>query len=225
MADAVNFEPIGLTPDSFKNMQLNSGMFVVGLDSSTITPATTAEEFATMLEEAVAKLKGQPVRGHAEAELSIGIPAFIPESYIEDRQERLRYYKLLSSAQDGPLQEEVEAEMRDRFGVFPPELVNFAAVLAFKRMLADLCVHKADIYPDKVKLAFEQESLIDPAALVAFVTARRAEGLNVRLQPPAILELPLEPVKAKDKVTDATAVVYADALEKTQGLLAAIRTM
>lgn len=43
----------GLTPESFKNMQLNAGMFVVGMDSSTITAATTAEEFADMLEAAV----------------------------------------------------------------------------------------------------------------------------------------------------------------------------
>lgn len=44
----------GLTPESFKNMQLNAGMFVVGMDSSTITAATTAEEFADMLDAAVA---------------------------------------------------------------------------------------------------------------------------------------------------------------------------
>lgn len=44
----------GLTPESFKNMQLNAGMFVVGMDSSTITATTTAEEFADMLDAAVA---------------------------------------------------------------------------------------------------------------------------------------------------------------------------
>lgn len=47
------FEPIGLTPDSFKNMQLNAGMFVVDMDTSSITAATTADEFGTMLQAAV----------------------------------------------------------------------------------------------------------------------------------------------------------------------------
>lgn len=47
------YEPIGLTPDSFKNMQLNAGMFVVDMDTSTVTASTTAEEFGEMLREAV----------------------------------------------------------------------------------------------------------------------------------------------------------------------------
>lgn len=42
----------GLTPDSFKNMQLNAGAFFVGIDSSTITGATTATEFGQMLVDA-----------------------------------------------------------------------------------------------------------------------------------------------------------------------------
>lgn len=53
MAQKANFEPIGLTPDSFKNMQLNAGMFLIGLDSTTITASTTAEDFADMIETAV----------------------------------------------------------------------------------------------------------------------------------------------------------------------------
>lgn len=48
------YEPLGLTPDSFKNMQLNAGMFVIGLDTTSLTSTTTADEFATTLEAAVA---------------------------------------------------------------------------------------------------------------------------------------------------------------------------
>lgn len=47
----------GLTPDSFKNMQLNAGAFFIELDTSSITKTTTAAEFGIMLEEAVAENK------------------------------------------------------------------------------------------------------------------------------------------------------------------------
>lgn len=53
MANGANYEPIGLTPSSFSNMQLNAGLFVVGLDSSTLKKDTTAEEFSTLLQSAV----------------------------------------------------------------------------------------------------------------------------------------------------------------------------
>ena len=47
------YNPVGLTPDSFKNMQLDAGAFFIGIDSSVITPTTTAEEFALILQQAV----------------------------------------------------------------------------------------------------------------------------------------------------------------------------
>lgn len=63
MADGLvvsGYNPVGLTPESFKNMQLDAGAFFVGLDTSEIEidPATkkvgmTAEEFAIILQEGV----------------------------------------------------------------------------------------------------------------------------------------------------------------------------
>jgi len=43
-----------LTPDSFKDMQLGAGAFFKGIDSSVIDPTTTADEFADILDEALA---------------------------------------------------------------------------------------------------------------------------------------------------------------------------
>jgi transcription-repair coupling factor (superfamily II helicase) len=147
--------------------------------------------FLEMLEEAVAKLKGQPVQNNVETELSLGIPAFIPETYMEDAKERLRYYKSLSTAQDDALQREITLEIRDRFGPMPQELENFAAVLAFKRFLGQAAVSKADIFADKLRLSFSAGSPVAPEALIAFVMERQKQGLAVKLHPPAVLELPL----------------------------------
>ncbi len=143
--------------------------------------------FLEMLEEAVAKLRGRPVQSHVETELSLGIPAFIPESYMGDSKERLRYYKLLSSAQNDDMSRDVEFEMRDRFGPLPLELEHFSAVLAFKRVLTAWGVLKADIFPDKLRISFGEGTKLDPAKLVAFVAA----NTGLRLQPPAILEIPI----------------------------------
>lgn len=147
--------------------------------------------FLEMLEEAVAKLKGEPLRSCQETELSLGVPAFIPEDYMAESKERLRYYKLLSSAQDEESQRDTVFEIRDRFGPLPPELENFTAVLAFKRFLSSACVQKADIFPDKVRLAFAEGAGLEPARIVEFVTTMQARGVNARLHPPAVLELPL----------------------------------
>lgn len=147
--------------------------------------------FLEMLEEAVAKVKGQPLQSNIETELSLGVPAFIPESYMTDAKERLRYYKMLSSAPDEESQNDTVFEMRDRFGALPAELENFTAVLKFKRFVSGLGVQKADIFPDHVRLAFMENAGIDPGRLIAFVMDLQQKGTHVRLTPPAVLDLPV----------------------------------
>ena len=126
--------------------------------------------YLEMLEEAVARLKGDSRLEIKETELSIGIPALIPANYIQDSTQRLKYYKALSSAPDAKTQEDVELELRDLFGPLPDELINFIAVLVLKRLLTKLQVAKADIYESKLKLSWMGASeAIDPAIFVTWV--------------------------------------------------------
>ncbi len=159
--------------------EVQSGhMLKVGLDM-----------YLEMLEEEVARLKGEPIGNRLQTELNIGIAAHIPEDYIDDGSERLAYYKKLSSATEAAEQEHIELEMRDRFGHFPPKLEAFLSILNFKRHLGALGVQKADIFADKVRLTWpEKAELIAPATLVAWVAERVGAA---RLIPPAILEVSL----------------------------------
>ncbi|MGX7948530.1 transcription-repair coupling factor [Oleidesulfovibrio alaskensis] len=145
--------------------------------------------YLEMLEEEVARLKGEPVRDDVQTELNIGITAHIPEGYMDDGRERLKYYKALSSAADGAAQESIELEMRDRFGHFPQELQAFLGILRLKRYLGTLDVQKADIFADKVRLTWaENAGAVSPATLVGWVAERAGRA---RLVPPAIMEIQL----------------------------------
>lgn len=176
---------------AMEDLRLRGAGNILGESQSGHMNRLGLELFLEMLEEAVAKLKGQRVRTCQETELSLGIPAFIPEGYMADSKERLRYYKLLSSAPDESTQRDIVFEIRDRFGALPQELENFTAVLAFKRYLTAVCVHKADIFPDKIRVSFGKGADLDPSRLIGFVTSMQENGAAVRLHPPAVLELPL----------------------------------
>ncbi len=54
MSNTTAYTPIGLTPDSFKEMQLGAGAFFVDIDSAVITKDTTAADFAEILQTALA---------------------------------------------------------------------------------------------------------------------------------------------------------------------------
>ena len=148
--------------------------------------------YLEMLEEAVARLKGTPVTQDVETELNLGLPAHIPQSYIEDGRERLRCYKALTSATSGAAREEVALSMRDRFGSFPQELANFIAVLDFKQFLSRLQVRRADIYLDHVRLVWgDGQTAVQPERILQLVASMK----EARMLPPAALMLPLPPDK------------------------------
>ena len=146
--------------------------------------------YLEMLEEEVRRLKGEESLIAVETELNIGVNAHIPETYITDGRERLRFYKMLSSAVDAVMLQDLELEMRDRFGPLPEELSNFLGVLLFKRFLMSMQVQRADIFKDKVRLVWGDKSdAVSPAALVEWVGARAS---SARLVPPACLEFRME---------------------------------
>ena len=146
--------------------------------------------FLEMLSEEVRRLKGEPVKERTEPELTLGVPARIPERYVPEASDRLRLYKALSTAASEEGLAELMAEMRDRFGPPPDEVENFRAVLALKQVLSRLGVTKAEVAPSRLMVSFEAEgAAVAPEKLVEYVGAR---GNGVRLLPPGKLALPLD---------------------------------
>lgn len=167
--------------------------------------------YLEMLEEAVGKIRGLPQKEYIETELNLGISAHIPENYIADGRERLRYYKALSSSREPGEREEIIQAMRDRFGHFPEELENFLAVLDFKSFIGELQVEKADIHKNSVKLVWSQNQTgINVVGIVKLVS----ENPEIKLLPPAILSIPI-PEK----------MGLSEGLKKVRSLLEPLRNM
>jgi transcription-repair coupling factor (superfamily II helicase) len=72
-----------------------------------------------LIAEAIERLTGKEPR--RETSLKFSAPAFIPESYLADQTLRMAYYTRLSEARTVQEIDDIEDEMRDRFGPLPPE--------------------------------------------------------------------------------------------------------
>ncbi len=142
--------------------------------------------FLEMLEEEVARIKGEPTKQRLEPEMNIKVPAYIPESYVLDSAMRLQYYKELSSCKKSEDLQNLEEEMADRFGPFPLEMETFFGVLRLKIVLTNLGAVRADLLPDRlIAIWVEGENSLDIDALLAWIGVREC----ARLLPPAKLEV------------------------------------
>ncbi|WP_320169693.1 transcription-repair coupling factor [Maridesulfovibrio sp.] len=143
--------------------------------------------FLEMLDEEVRRLKGDESAPSAEPELNFVFRAHLPEEFVPDGRERLRYYRALSSAATEARIEELAAEIKDRFGHFPEAVENFISVLYLKRTLARLGVIRADLFPSRAVLLWdEKNNPVDPARLIGWVGEQDGKA---RLKPPAGLEI------------------------------------
>lgn len=167
--------------------------------------------YLEMLEEEVAKIKGEAKKIIAEPEMNIGVGAYIPDSYIADSRERLKYYKILSSASDPREREETILDLRDRFGAFPQELKNFLAILEFKSVIATMGVEKADVHQDAIKLAWNKDQTsVDPERAARLVM----DNPDIKLLPPAGLKIPLRSDLTLDEALPAVSEMTRSLLDE-----------
>jgi len=64
--------------------------------------------------------------------IDLPLPAFIPASYVPDESLRLQLYRRLAEITTHPEIEEIQVELRDRFGLIPEELENLLYQLRLK---------------------------------------------------------------------------------------------
>jgi transcription-repair coupling factor (superfamily II helicase) len=140
------------------------------------------ELYQSMLEEAVAALRGGE---HTEApdqwspQISLGAAVLIPESYVADLQLRLGLYRRLSALTTRGEIDAFGAELVDRFGALPQEVVHLLDVVEIKILARAAGLAQVDAGPKGAVLAFRKNAFANPAGLVAFLQTSRG---NAKLQ-------------------------------------------
>ncbi len=182
---------------AMEDLRLRGAGNILGEAQSGHLARVGLDMYLEMLEEAVARAKGE---GEAlrsqDVEINLGLPAYIPESYIEDGKERLKYYKMLSCAFESSRRNSIEMELRDRYGQLPSELLTFMEVLDFKYEMKNIGVYKADIYADRVKVSFmDGQRKVEAETLIKFIQKYTE---SAKLYPPASLEIQLKDFVGKE---------------------------
>ena len=106
--------------------------------------------YFSLIGEAIERLTGRETRRDTALELSA--PAFIPEGYLPDPTIRMAYYTRLSEARLIHEIDDIEDEMRDRFGPPPPEATNLLDGHRIRLWASERGYDGVVYSPDMVKL-------------------------------------------------------------------------
>src|SRR6185295_12209596 len=155
------------------DLEIRGAGNLLGKQQSGHITAVGLELYTHMLEQAVRELRGEPEQAEIEPEVQLGIPAFIPETYIADVSQRLVVYKRMAGIRGMPDLESIAEELVDRYGPLPPLVDTLLKVMELRRWLKDLRIARARRRGEGVVLEFDPATPVTPERLVDLVRASK----------------------------------------------------
>jgi len=174
---------------AMRDLEIRGAGNLLGSEQSGHIAAVGYELYCQLLEEAVHRLKNQPIERVAPAHLEFGISAYIPSSYINSSRQRMEIYRRISACQNGADVEQLRRDVADAFGK-PPPMLDRLLLLAENRLLAgkwqiqSMILHKPDIIITPKDMQLAEQVFAGAPGLVRLVDG---EQIYWRL-PPNYLE-------------------------------------
>jgi transcription-repair coupling factor (superfamily II helicase) len=138
------------------------------------------ETYAQILEEAVAELRGEPIHRELDPEITVDLPAFLPDDYLPDTGQRLDFYRRLAQARD---EDDVRAtleELQDRYGPLPDEARLLGEVMVDKTLVRALGAQAYELTATRLVLTLGEGARLDPGKVLALV---HGKGSRWKLAP------------------------------------------
>ena len=162
------------------------------------------ELYNQMLEETICRMRGEEMTERVEPEINLKVPAFIPESYVKDANQRLVIYKKLTQAESEDDVLDVQNEVSDRFGAYPLATSYLFEIMKLRVMLKRLLVRQIDYDGRHVIISFHPRTPASPDTIISMM---RSEPKKYQFTPDYRLTCALTGTAFEDIITAARKVL------------------
>src|SRR5207237_323640 len=132
------------------DLEIRGAGNLLGEGQSGSIAAIGLELYTQLLEEAVAEMRGEPLKVQVEPEVILPLAALIPDDYVPDVHQRLVFYKRFSVAQTPDELQDLRAELVDRYGEAPEEVDNLSELMLLKIDMRELQLRTLETGPGRV---------------------------------------------------------------------------
>jgi transcription-repair coupling factor (superfamily II helicase) len=171
------------------DLEIRGAGSLLGISQSGHVSAVGYELYTELMEHAIRELKGEAApEEEVKPEIHLGIPAFIPESYMDDEHLRLVTYKRISLAAGDEEIAGIRGELMDCYGLVPPEVENLLSVIDIRNLLKALKGKRMGYDGRAMSVSLQEKSPIDPARIVELY---RSKVRGFQLTPDLKLTVPM----------------------------------
>jgi transcription-repair coupling factor (superfamily II helicase) len=130
---------------AMRDLEIRGAGNLLGTGQSGHVSAVGYDLYCQMVNEAVAELRGEPVREPAEIKLDLPVDAHLPDEYVPREDLRLEAYRRLAEVVDESEVTDIEAEWQDRYGPIPEPAMALLAVASLRAECARLGITEVNV--------------------------------------------------------------------------------
>ncbi len=157
---------------AMSDLKIRGGGSILGASQSGHIAAVGYDTFLKLMEEAMADLKGDPIREPLDPEINLPLSAHIPEAYITDIDQRLTAYRRLAKLTAVNEISDYKSELCDRFGPLPGDVENLLLKIMLRVLAIDAGIRRLELSGGTLSLWFSTLHQKHPYAIVDLVVAQ-----------------------------------------------------
>jgi transcription-repair coupling factor (superfamily II helicase) len=174
---------------ALKDMEMRGAGNLLGAEQSGYVHAVGFDLYLRMLDETVQRLmRGDAAPKLQPADVSMDIPAYLPDDYVEAQEAKLNVYKRLTRCETPEEIEALREELRDRFGPLPPPAEAMLAMALLRVVGGTLGIEGILVRGDEARITFRDSAIPRMKGLSAAfhevqfqAEVRRAHPLSLKL--------------------------------------------
>ena len=174
---------------ALKDMELRGAGNLLGPEQSGFVHAVGFDLYLRLLEETVTRIqRGDKAPPPQPSDVSLDVPAFLPDDYVPMQDLKLDIYRRLTKAPDAAAIESLADEVRDRFGPLPAAAAAYFDLAKLRLLGATLGIEAMLVRGDEGRITFRANAVPRMKGLSAAfhevqfqAEVRRAQPLTLKL--------------------------------------------
>jgi transcription-repair coupling factor (superfamily II helicase) len=174
---------------ALKDMEMRGAGNLLGAEQSGYVHAVGFDLYLRMLDETVQRLtRGDAAPRPQPADVSMDLPAYLPDDYLESQEAKLDVYKRLARFEAAEEIEALRAELRDRFGALPAPADAMLSLALLRVVGGALGIEGILVRGEEARITFRDSAIPRMKGLSAAfhevqfqAEVRRAHPLSLKL--------------------------------------------
>ncbi|UML86215.1 transcription-repair coupling factor [Leptospira interrogans] len=163
---------------AMRDLEIRGAGNLLGKEQSGDIMEVGFDLYVRMLEDAIARIKGEEIVVEVRTSVTLNTNFFIPETYISDTRQKIEFYKKLEGARDLDEIEEIYSEMLDRFGEPPEDAKTFILLEKIRTLASNLGFEFVTEMKDEIKMKSGSYFRGDHTKIIQLISARTGLTLN-----------------------------------------------